>query len=287
MKSKALIVINFIAIIFIADIAHAVNKNNMDVVLVMDSTGSMKKTDPLSLRIPAAKLFISLLDKNDHAGVISFSDSAVPLSPLISLDSDSSKNILSQAIDKITSTGLHTNLYEAFNKGLEALSAEKDSGREKIIVLMSDGLMDTGDPEKDKTLIEKLKTYLTKMLIDKGIKVYAIAFTSQSDIQLLEKVSKQTGGFYNLALTDKDIHVVFTSIFESLKAPDMLPISENGFLIDKSVEEVTIVATKDSANTTIQLNSPDGKKYSSKNKPVDAEWFVTGNFDMMTMKKTC
>ena len=64
---------------------------------------------------------------------------------------------------------------------------------------MSDGIMDTGDPEKDKTLIEKLKTDLTKMLIDNGIKVYAIAFTGQSDTQLLERVSKQTGGFYNLA----------------------------------------------------------------------------------------
>ena len=285
MKLKPVTVIIFIIVIFIANIVYAVNKNNMDVVLVMDSTGSMKKTDPLSLRIPAAKLFISLLDKNDHAGVISFSDSAVPLSPLISLDSENNKNILSQAIDKITSTGLHTNLYEAFNQGLDTFSAEKNNGREKIIVLMSDGLMDTGDPEKDKALIEKLKSDLTKMLIDKGIKVYAIAFTGQSDTQLLEKVSKQTGGFYNLALTDKDFHVVFTSIFESLKTPDMLPMSENGFLVDKSVEEVTIVATKDSSNTTIQLNSQDGKKYSFSNKPHDSEWFVSSNFDMITMKK--
>jgi hypothetical protein len=285
MKFKVIIIVNFIIIILIANIVHAVNKNNIDVALVMDSTGSMKKTDPLSLRIPAAKLFISLLDKNDRAGVISFSDSAVPLSPLISLDSEDNKNILSLAIDKITSKGLHTNLYEAFSKGLETLSAEKNNGREKIIVLMSDGLMDTGDPERDKTLIDKLKTDLIKMIIDKGIKVYAIAFTGQSDKQLLQKVSKQTGGFYNLAPADRDIHVVFTSIFESLKTPDMLPMSENGFLIDNSVEEVTIVATKDSPKTIIQLNSPDGEKYSSSNKPSNTEWLVTSNFDMMTMKK--
>jgi hypothetical protein len=285
MKLKPVIVTIFILIVFIANIVFAVNKNNMDVVIVMDSTGSMKKTDPRSLRMPAAKLFISLLDKNDLAGVVSFDDSAATLSPLMSLDSESSKNILFQSIDRISSTGLHTNLYEALNKGLEVLRAEKKTGREKILVLMSDGLMDTGDPEKDKTLIEELKSNLTKLLIDNGIKVYAIAFTEQSDSLLLEKVSKQTGGFYNLALTDKDFHVVFTSIFESLKTPDMLPMSENGFLTDKSVEEVTIVATKDSSNTTIQLKSPDGKKYSFENKPPDSEWFVSSNFDMMTIKK--
>jgi Mg-chelatase subunit ChlD len=146
--------------------------------------------------MPAAKLFISLLDKNDHAGVISFSDSAVPLSPLISLDSENNKNILSQAIDKITSTGLHTNLYEALNQGLDSFSAEKNNGREKIIVLMSDGLMDTGDPENDKALIEKLKSDLTKMLIDKGIKVYAIS-TLQTirHYSFLKKCRSRQGGF--------------------------------------------------------------------------------------------
>jgi hypothetical protein len=257
----------------------------MDVVLVMDSTGSMKKTDPLSLRMPAAKMFISLLDKNDRAGVIRFSDSADALSPLTLLDSGGNKNILFQAIDGITSTGLHTNLYEALLKGLGVVSDEKEAGREKIIVLMSDGLMDTGDPEKDRALTEKLGTELTKKLIDKGVKVYAIAFTGESDRDLLEKVSKRTGGFFNLAKADKDFHVVFASIFEGLKAPDMLPISENGFLTDRSVEEVTIIATKGSPDTTIQLASPGGSKYSFNDKSPDIEWFASNAFDMITIKR--
>jgi len=284
MKKKLGIIVACLIVLFPA-ISHSAEKKNMDVVLVMDSTGSMKKTDPLFLRIPAAKLFISLLDKNDRASVISFSDSAELLSSSVLADSGNGKNTLFQAVDKITSAGLHTNLYEALNKGVEVLGAEKRPGSEKVIVFMSDGIMDTGDPEKDKALIEKLKADLTKMLIDNGIKVYAIAFTGQSDTQLLERVSKQTGGFYNLAVTDRDFHVVFASIFESLKAPDMLPVSGNGFLIDKSIEEVTIVTTKDSPDTTIKLSAPDGKKYSSGNKPLDTEWFASSNFDMVTMKK--
>jgi hypothetical protein len=260
-------------------------RNDIDVVLVMDSTGSMKKTDPQSLRMPAAKMFISLLGKNDRAGVIRFSDSADALSPLTFPDSGSGKNILFQAIDGITSTGLHTNLYDALHKGLEVVSREKKTGREQIIVLMSDGLMDTGDPQKDKALTEKLGTDLTKMLIDRGVKVYAIAFTGDSDSDLLEKVSKHTGGFFNLAVTDKDFHVVFASIFESLKSPDMLPISDNGFLTDRSVEEVTIVATKGSPDTTIQLASPGGDKYSFNNKPPGIEWFASNTFEMMTIKR--
>lgn len=272
-------------VILSSDAAYAVEKKNIDVALVMDSTGSMKKTDPLSLRIPAAKLFISLLDSKDRTGVVSFSDEASTLVPLTVLDSGENKNALLNAADRITSAGFHTNLYEAVNKGFEILSSDKKAGRDQIIVLMSDGLMDTGDPEKDRTLAEKLQTDLTKALVDSGIKVYAIAFTGQSDRQLLEKISKQTGGFFNLAMTDKDFHVVFTSIFEGLKTPDMLPMTQNGFLVDKSIEEVTIVATKETAGTVIQLRSPEGKEYSSKNRPPDGEWFVSNNFDMATIKK--
>jgi hypothetical protein len=284
MKKKVAIILGCL-IIFFSTGVHSAEKKNMDVVLVMDSTGSMKKSDPQFLRIPAAKLFISLLDKHDRASVVSFTDSAEILSSSVLLDSENGRDTLSQVVDKITSTGLHTNLYEALNEGIEVLGEEKRPGSEKVIVFMSDGIMDTGDPEKDNALIEKLKTSLTKSLIEYGIKVYAIAFTGQSDTQLLERLSKQTGGFYNLARTDRDLHVVFESIFESLKAPDMLPMNANGFLIDKSIEEVTIVATKDSPDTTIKLNAPDGEKYSSENKPPYTEWFVSSNFEMMTIKK--
>ncbi|MBI5741780.1 MAG: VWA domain-containing protein [Nitrospirae bacterium] len=273
------------AVLLLPGTACSGDKAGTDVVLVMDSSGSMKKTDPLSLRIPAAKMFISLLDKNDRAGIISFSDNASSLSPLLSLDSDGNKNALMLSAEKITSTGLHTNLFEALNKGFEALSAEKNSGRERIIVLMSDGMMDTGYAGKDRELIERLKTDLSGSLRDQGVKVYAVAFTGGSDKQLLEKVSKQTGGFFNLAVTDKDFHVVFTSIFESLKSPDMLPIKDNSFLADKSIEEVTIVATKDTPDTTIQLTSPQGSKYSYRNKTPEIGWFISDNFDMITIQK--
>lgn len=259
-------------------------ENGNDVVLVMDSSGSMKKTDPMSLRIPAAKLFISLLNKNDRASVVSFSDTSYPIIHLTPVDSETNKEQLLKAAEKISSAGLFTNLYDALAAGLDILSNDEKKERSKIIVLMSDGMMDVGNTDKDKELVDKIRNELTATLEDKGIKVYTIAFTEQSDRLLLEKISKRTGGFYNLALSDKDFHLVFTSIFESLKSPDMLPMSENGFLIDGSIEEVTIVATKGSPKTQIRLNSPDGRSYSNKEKSTGIGWFVSDNFDMITIK---
>jgi len=263
----------------------AQSRSNIDVALVMDSSGSMIKTDPKSLRIPAAKLFISLLDSNDRAAVLSFSDKGYPIADLTPVNNEANKNKLLNATEEITSKGLHTNLYGAFNKGMEVLLEAKEDGREQIIVLMSDGMMDVGDPEKDRQLLAKLKSELSGVLKKNNIKVYAIAFTDQSDRRLLEKLSKQTGGFYNLAFTDKDFHLIFTSIFESLKSPEMLPMEKNGFLIDGSIQEVTIVVSKESAATGIQINAPDGQQYSGDQKYSGISWFVSDNFDMITVQK--
>ena len=263
----------------------AQSRSSIDVAIVMDSSGSMKKTDPGSLRIPAAKLFISLLGSSDRAAVLSFSDQGYPIAGLTPVNNEANKQKLLNATDKITSKGLYTNLYGAFNKGMEILLDSKEEGREQIIVLMSDGMMDVGDPDRDRQLLDKLRSELSGVLTANNIKVYAIAFTDQSDRTQLEKLSKQTGGFYNLALTDRDFHLIFTSIFESLKSPEMLPMESNGFLIDGSIQEVTIVVSKESAATAIQINAPDGQQYAGNQKYSGISWFVSDNFDMITVQK--
>ena len=75
-------------IILAPEAGNAQARGNIDVALVIDSSGSMKKTDPRSLRIPAAKLFISLLDSNDRAAVLSFSDKGHPIAGLPPVNND-------------------------------------------------------------------------------------------------------------------------------------------------------------------------------------------------------
>lgn len=288
MKIHLKAVIVFIIAAFIAatyNDVYAKRGSDMDVVLVIDSSGSMKKTDPQALRIPAAKLFISLLNENDRAGIISFSDKGYPIIPLTPVDSRENRDSLVNAAEKISSDGLYTNLNDALSKGLSMLTDKRTPERNRFIILMSDGMMDVGNPDEDIRLVSNMKDELAAKLEEEEVKVYTIAFTEQSDTKLLEKISKQTGGFYNLALTDKDFHLIFTSIFESLKGPDMLPVSENGFLIDGSIEEVTIVVTKSSPGTRIKLHAPDGNGYSNKDRSTGIGWFASDNFDMITVQR--
>lgn len=265
--------------------ASSQNAGNIDVVLVIDSSGSMQKTDPLSLRVPAAKLFISLLDKDDRAGIVSFSDRGYLLSDLLSVGSEENREKLFAAADRISADGLYTNLYEALNSGYTMLSSHKETDREKILILLSDGIMDVGSLDQDKILLDSITGSLTETLKKQAIRVYTIAFTEASDRKLLERISKRTNGFYNTALADKDLHGVFTSIFESLKSPEMVPVKGNSFVIDSSIEELTIVATKSDPDTEIQIISPSGESYSSSGKYSGIGWFVSENFDMITILK--
>ena len=260
-------------------------RDNIDVIIALDSSGSMKKTDPDTLRIAAAKLFTTLLGSKDRVGIISFSGSGTTLLELSSIDSSAKKDKTFEAIDRVNSNGRYTNIYEALLKGQSLIvNGSKDSNKARFIILMSDGKMDVGKEEESLKLAKKIREELIPSLVEKNIKVYTIAFTKESDKELLSEISKQTSGMFNFVRNDKDIHEAFSTIFESLKSPDMLPIQDGkNIRVDSSVHELTIIAAKDDPETDIELLTPSGTKLSSSGENI--RWFSSQKFDMMTITR--
>jgi len=285
MRASKRIIAAFLLLVLtsLSGYGYADETGGIDVILLMDSSGSMKKTDPMTLRIPAARLFLSLLGKHDRASVVSFSDKGYPLIPLIKIDGNDKR--LCNAVGRISSRGMHTNIHDALLKGLDVLRANWLRDRKKIIVLMSDGKMDVGDPAKDEQLVQQIQQELVPGLRERQIRIYTIAFSEFSDRALLREIAERTDGSFNLALKDRDLHKIFSSIFENVKRPEMLPIEGGSFLVDPSIQEVTIVATKGKPDAKIMLQSPDGRKYSSFQSTGDMKWFVSREFVMVTVKK--
>lgn len=257
--------------------------SGVDAILLIDSSGSMAKNDPDKLRVPAAKMFMSLLGEEDRLGLISFSDNGYPVLHLTAPGPKTNARILSSA-DRVSSKGVYTNLYAALDKGLAMLEKEGKPGQEPMLVLMSDGRMDVGDTDEDWALTQKLQKDLVAKAKERGVKVYTIAFTEASDVDLLREVATETGGLFKLARNDKDLHEVFSAIFESAKDPDMLPIEGGEFKVDASIEEVTIVASKEREDVRIYLQAPDGKKLGSDDTGDKVKWFLSRHFDMITLK---
>ncbi len=258
--------------------------SGVDVVLLMDSSGSMAKNDPDKLRVPAAKMFMSLLGEQDRIGLISFSDNGYPVLHLTTPGPKTNARILASA-DRVSSKGVYTNLHAALAKGIDMLDKEGKDGQEKMLVLMSDGKMDVGNTDDDWTLTKQVQGELLSAARDKGIKVYTIAFTAASDVELLRELASETGALFKLASTDQDLHDVFGAIFETAKHPDMLPIEGGEFVVDGSIEEVTIVASKEREDVRIYLQSPDGKRLSADDAGDSLKWFLSHHFDMITLRK--
>ena len=257
--------------------------HGIDAVLVIDSSGSMKFTDPMKLRVPAAKLFVSLLGAHDRVGVISFSDLGYPLIGLTAPSPARQRHLLFRAIDKVSSNGAHTNIYDALRSAQRMLVQEGNPGRRRYIILMSDGKMDTGHKALDAALTLRIRNQLLPQLRKQGIRVDTIAFTLNSDTKLLGRIARSTSGQFRLARTDADLHRVFTDLFESTKHPDMLVVKGGRFLVDSAVREVTIVASKSGAGVKIVLQSPRGVRYSAHRSPPSMRWFVSTLFDMITV----
>ena len=255
-------------------------KDAFDIFFVLDSSGSMKKTDPEDFRKAAAQLMVALLGPEDRIGFISFGDSAQTLIPLTQNLSDNQKTF-SEAIQKISSQALYTNIYEAIKKGYEEIKTSQRPN--KILLLMSDGQMDLGSKEKDDSALKELSKLLPEVA-KANIKLYTVAFSDLSDQKLLNHLAQETRGLFKLAKTDRDIHVIFTSIFEQVKFPDIVPLEGDSFYIDKEIQEATVLITKQTGTST-KLVDPLRTEIFYANTPKNIGWYQTRVFDLITIKK--
>lgn len=256
----------------------------VDAVVIMDSSGSMKQNDPRELRKPASKLFINLLHSNDRISVMSFSDNAYPITFLTQLDTDADIQRSLNATDKVSSRGIYTNIHAALARAMDILKDTDTDKHRPIIILMSDGHIDVGNAQKDAELRQQIIEQQIPALKARHIQVYSIAFTQNSDQELLQQIADGTDGRYALAATSDVLHKVFTKIFEQTKQPNMLPLTENKFMVDDSITEVTILTNKKNPDSKILLQDPSGKKITSTFKDKSIKWFVSSSFDMITLK---
>lgn len=276
----------FITLLFSTSLAvNALEKRALDVAIIMDTSSSMKKNDPGRLRIEAAKLFVALLDRKDRVALISFSGRAYPITRFLSLNERKNEQKILKSIEQLVSNGKYTNLHDALLRGYELLTQQTNSHNAKHIILLSDGKMDLGNEERNLRLLEKTLSEITPKLAEANIKVHTLALTKQSYVPLLKLTAQDTDGQFILLDSPEGIHQVFERLFERTKRPEMIPLSEESFVLDKAVNELTIVASKLKPDSTIEIASPDGNDFTLANHTANVKWFSAKQFDLITIKK--
>lgn len=192
----------------------------LSVVFLMDSSGSMKKTDPDEIRKLASQVVITLLSPEDKVAVVEFDSDARLLSEWRPA---SEKDALFSAINRLGNNGSFTD----FRVGLETAKSLFNKITEpsnKVILLLSDGVFEP-DPYNEKyapyslqyriatrgkskadllRINDEFKSKLTpvaKRIVDgeilpdlksKGIEIYTVGFSPDADKNFLNYLADET-----------------------------------------------------------------------------------------------
>jgi hypothetical protein len=270
--------------LLISPLASAENSDAIDVVLILDTSGSMAHHDRHRLRVEAAKMFVALMNREDRVAVMRFSGRAQQVTALGNLLDDKHRERVLNAVNRVTAKGAHTNIYDALQKAHKLLRRHQQPKRMQHIILMTDGKMDVGDKQRDTRLIEKMLGDLGPQLAKDRIKVHAIAFTESSNIPLLRLATRDTKGYFTLLKNASGIHSIFEAIFERTKNPDMLPITEDSFIVDEHVKEMTIVISKFKSDARVALETPRGETIFENTHHPSVRWFGSRQFDLITIR---
>lgn len=255
-----------------------------DVRLIIDVSGSMKQNDPNNLRQPAVELLVQLLPENSKAGVWTFGqwvNMLVPHKPV----TDEWKTNAQSMSDKINSAGLYTNIGAALEKASYDRNSRSDEYSTSII-LLTDGMVDIDkSPSENQKEWRRIVDDVIPKLKEAGYVVHTIALSDNADTNLLNKLSISTDGIAEVAYSAEDLMKVFLKAFDVAAPAEQVPLLDNRFSIDSSVEEFTALIFREQLGEQTVLVGPDDAEYSFINSSPDVKWHRASNYDLITVKR--
>jgi len=196
-------------------------KEGVNVVLVIDDSGSMQATDYQPTRIEAAKsagdILIKSLDAKDYAGVVIF-ESGATTAAYLSPDKDRVREKLASVSAKNGQTAIGDGLALAIDM------AKSIPNRKNVVILLSDGVNNAGVISPDEA-VAFAKTA--------GIQVYTVGMGSSQPVVLgydwlgnpqyaqvdeatLKSIAEKTGGTYFKSVNDQTLKEIYGSLNQQI-----------------------------------------------------------------------
>jgi Mg-chelatase subunit ChlD len=228
----------------------------LDIIFVLDNSGSMIKNDPMFITRKVVTNFIGALREGFRLGMVIFDQDARLVEPLTVMTTPEATNRFLKNLDKIDYQGQFTNSPAGVERALYEL---KKSGRKearKVIILLTDGIVDTGDRNQDLEAEKWLKEHLTQESQKLGVRIFGIAFTDNADFRLMQILASKTDGEYFRAYSAKDIPDVFSKIIEIITA---IP-KESKPLIPVAAQPVVLKPQKETPRPAAPEKSEPAKR---------------------------
>jgi Mg-chelatase subunit ChlD len=184
----------------------------LDIVFVLDNSGSMRNNDPNFTTREVVTNFVSDLGETARLGMVIFDETAKLVEPLTYLDNSQIRASFLQGLDLIDFRGKFTNSPAGIERAVYELRTKGRWDAEKIIIFLTDGIVDTGNKNQDLEKESWLKEDLTQESKNAGVRIFGIAFTDNADFRLIQTLAVRTGGEYFRVFDIGDLQMVFTKI---------------------------------------------------------------------------
>lgn len=277
----------FLSFIFVLPVQasdDAKRKKINDLRIIVDISGSMKKTDPNNLRRSAVRLLAGLIPEGSRSGIWNFGKQ-VNMSVKIGTVNDNWRVLAREQSKKINSVGLYTNIESVMRKASFDWKIS-DPGYKRNLIILTDGHVDVSKNENlndasRKRILKEILPALEKA----QVRIHTIALSDNVDEVLLSTLSAYTDGLYKKVDSADDLQKLFLQMLEQSVNLDSLPIKDNEFSVDSSINDMTLlVFNKDKSQPAI-IVTPDNKKWNKTSYPKTVKWFSDEGYDLITIKK--
>jgi pSer/pThr/pTyr-binding forkhead associated (FHA) protein/Mg-chelatase subunit ChlD len=201
----------------------------LDVVFVLDNSGSMRDNDPEFLTRAAVEDFAGAL-ANDagidaRVGVVIFDDQARLVRELTTLDGEPTPDWLSEALALLDFSGQRTNSPAGVERALYELQRNGREAARQAIVLLSDGKIDTGDRQRDLEADRWLREDLAGESAAVGVRIFGVAFTERADFPLMQALARRTSARYYRAFAADELAGVIDDVLEQVSEADLFGLA--------------------------------------------------------------
>jgi Ca-activated chloride channel family protein len=177
-----------------------------NVMLVVDVSGSMGEESKLDEAKQGLEVFLRQISPRDRIGLIQFDEEVTPLLPIRPFGETRAE--LAQTVEELFPDG-QTAVYDATARGYEEVRALGDETRINAVVVLTDGADNESSTSVD-ALVRSLEAQASNTE-QTPIRVYTIAYGSEAQKSVLERIATSSGGKAFEGDPD-DIEAVYRSI---------------------------------------------------------------------------
>ena len=245
--------------------------NRFNVSIIVDASGSMKRTDPDKLRFTAIRRFMRLLtEQGNVVGGVVFSTGIDAETPLTRITGQADKDRIVGDLEAVPPDGQWTNIGEALMTSVQSLIRDGDPDKKSVILFLSDGNTDMSADREIQASMDR-QSEAIRLAREHGIQIYSICLNvnGTADTNEMKRISGGEELFQNVS-SAADLWDAFDKFHTMIYGASTIPLYEgeiprNGELFTEfevpgvGVEEVNIVISGDLKR--LEVTRPDNTPY--------------------------